>query len=58
MLSIMSEQKKTEKSASVTLTGDRLKKYFPRSYTPAQIENIIYKLLDSWLKKRQHEQSR
>lgn len=58
MLSIMSEQKKPEKSASVTLTGDRLKKYFPRSYTPAQIENVIYKLLDSWLRKRQHEQSR
>lgn len=58
MLSILAEQKKPEKSSNITLTGDRLKKYFPKSYTPAQIENVIYKLLDGWLKKRQHEQSR
>ena len=58
MLSILAEQKKPEKSSNITLTGDKLKKYFPKSYTPAQIENVIYKLLDGWLKKRQHEQSR
>ena len=55
MLSILSEQKKPERSGNITLPSDRLKKYFPKSYTPAQIENVIYKLLDGWLKKRRHE---
>lgn len=58
MLSIMSEQKKPELSSSITLSGEKLKKYFPKSYTPAQIENTIFKLLDSWLLKRQRDQSR
>ena len=58
MLSIMCEQKKPELSSNITLSGDRLKKYFPKSYTPAQIENTIFKLLDSWLQKRQRDQSR
>lgn len=58
MLSIMSEQKKPELSSNITLSGDKLKKYFPKSYTPAQIENTIFKLLDSWLQKRQRDQSR
>lgn len=57
MLSIMMEQKKPEKN-DVTLSGDKLRKYFPRSYTPLQIENTIFKLLDAWQKKRQREQSR
>lgn len=58
MLSIMSEQKKPELSSNITLSGEKLKKYFPKSYTPAQIENTIFKLLDSWLQKRQRDQSR
>ena len=58
MLSIMSEQKKPELSSNITLPGEKLKKYFPKSYTPAQIENTIFKLLDSWLLKRQKDQSR
>ena len=58
MLSIMSEQKKPELSSNITLPGEKLKKYFPKSYTPAQIENTIFKLLDSWLLKRQRNQSR
>ena len=58
MLSIMSEQKKPEPSSNITLPGERLKKYFPKSYTPAQIENTIFKLLDSWLQRRQRDQSR
>ena len=57
MLSIMTEQKKPEKN-DVTLSGDKLRKYFPRSYTPLQIENTIFKLLDAWQKKRQRDQSR
>ena len=58
MLSIMSEQKKPELSSNITLPGEKLKKYFPKSYTPAQIENTIFKLLDSWLIKRQRDQCR
>ena len=58
MLSIMSEQKKPELSSNITLPGEKLKKYFPKSYTPAQIENTIFKLLDSWLRKRQREECR
>ena len=57
MLSIMSEQKKPELS-SITLSGEKLRKYFPKSYTPVQIENTIFKLLDSWLQRRQRDQSR
>ena len=57
MLSIMMEQKKPEKN-DVTLSGDKLRKYFPRSYTPLQIENTIFKLLDAWQKKRQRDQNR
>jgi ParB family chromosome partitioning protein len=51
-------RKKPELSSNITLSGDKLKKYFPKSYTPAQIENTIFKLLDSWLRKRQREESR
>lgn len=43
---------------SVTLSHDTLKKYFPRSYTAKQMEKVIIKLLDNWLKKRQQEQQR
>ena len=57
MLSIMMEQKKPEKN-DLTLSGEKLRKYFPRSYTPFQIENTIFKLLDAWQKKRQRDQSR
>jgi len=42
----------------VTLQGDRLKKYFPKSYTPKQMEDTIFKLLETWQRKRQQEQSR
>ena len=57
MLDIMSEQKKPERE-DITLSGDTLRKYFPRSYTPRQMETVILRLLDAWMKKRQHEQSR
>jgi ParB family chromosome partitioning protein len=54
---IMMEQKKPEKN-DITLSGEKLRKYFPRSYTPFQIENTIFKLLDARQKKRQRDQSR
>ncbi len=57
MLQIMLEQKKTEKE-SITLSGNTIRKYFPRSYTPLQIETTIIKLLDAWQRKRQRDQSR
>ena len=57
MLSIMMEQKKPERT-DVTLPGDQLCKYFPRSYTPQRIQETIFKLLDAWQKKRQRDQSR
>ena len=57
VLSIMSEEKKPLYN-SVTLSHDTLKKYFPHSYTAKQMEKVIIKLLDYWLKKRQQEQQR
>lgn len=57
MLGIMMEQKKPEKN-DITLSGEKLRKYFPRSYTPKRIEETIFKLLDAWQRKRQRDQSR
>ena len=57
MLDIMMEQKKPE-GYNVVLSADKLRKYFPRSYTPQKIEETILKLLDAWLRKRQRDQSR
>ena len=54
---IISEEKKPLYN-SVTLSHDTLKRYFPKSYTAKQMENIIIRLLDSWLKKRQQSQER
>lgn len=59
VLDILSEDKKTVpfKNALV-LSAERLSKYFPRSYTPEQMEKVIFKLLDSWLRNRQKAQER
>ena len=57
MTAIMSEDKKGELD-KVTLTGEKLKKYFPKSYTPQQMEETIIKLLESWSRKRQQTQER
>ena len=57
VLSIMSEEKKPEK-CDLTISGDKLRKYFPRSYTPRQMENTIIKLLEGWQRKRQRSQER
>ena len=56
MLAIMSEEKKDVDK--LTLSGDTLKKYFPHTYTPQQMEDTIIKLLEQWQKKRQREQER
>ena len=57
MTAIMSEEKKGEPD-KVTLTGEKLKKYFPKSYTPQQMEETIIKLLEGWSRKRQQTQER
>ncbi len=57
MTAIMSEDKKGELD-KVTLTGEKLKKYFPKSYTPQQMEETIIKLLESWSRRRQQSQER
>lgn len=56
MLAIMSETKKdTER---ITLSGEVLRKYFPRSYSPKRIEETILKLIETWYRKRQQEHAR
>ena len=57
MCAIMSEEKKGEPDR-VTLTGDKIKKYFPKNYTPHQMEATIIKLLEGWHKKRTQDQER
>ena len=57
MSAIMSEEKKSEMD-KVTLRSDTLHKYFPKSYTPKQMEQTIIKLLDVWQKQRQKNQER
>ena len=55
VVAIMGEEKKSELD-TVTIKNETLRKYFPRSYTPKQMEDTIIKLLAQWQKKRQHEQ--
>ena len=57
MRAIMSEEKKSELDR-VTLTSDKLHKYFPKSYTPQQMEQVILKLLEGWHHRRQQAQER
>ena len=57
MLAIMSEEKKQDVDR-VTFTRDTLKKFFPRDYTPRQMEETILKLLQGWSKKRQQGHER
>ena len=57
MLRIMSEQKKPERN-DLTIPADVLEKYFPRSFTPMKMQEVIIKLLESWQKKRQQSHER
>ena len=54
---IMGEEKKAEMDR-VTLKNEVLRKYFPRSYTPKQMEDTILRLLEQWQKKRQRSAER
>ena len=57
MNAIMNEEKKSELD-TVTLNNDVLRKYFPRSYTPKQMQDTIIRLLEQWQKRRQRAQTR
>ena len=52
MCAVMSEEKKSDLD-HVTIKQDVLKRYFPKSYTPKQMEDTIIKLLDQWQKRRE-----
>ena len=54
---IMGEEKKAEMDR-VTIKNEVLRKYFPKSYTPKQMQDTIIKLLEQWQKKRQRSQER
>ncbi len=67
ILEIMQEEKKPEQNRkeevtpdkeSVSFSTEKRRKYFPRSYTPLQMENTIIRLLEAWQKKRQRAQER
>ena len=57
MTAIMSEEKKPEQE-KLTFTGDKLRKFFPKSYTPQQMEQTIFKLLEQWQRRRQQDVER
>ena len=57
VIAIMGEEKKSELD-TVTIKNETLRKYFPRSYTPKQMEEKIIQLLDAWQKKQQHSEER
>lgn len=54
MAEIMSEDRAAD--IKLTIGGSKIKKYFPREYTPKQMEQVILKLLDNWSKKRQQNE--
>ena len=54
---VMGQEKKSEKD-TVTIKNETLRKYFPRSYTPKQMEERIIQLLDAWQKKQQRRNER
>jgi len=54
---VMGQEKKSEKD-TVTIKNETLRKYFPRSYTPKQMEDTIIKLLDQWQRKQQRQNER
>ena len=57
VVDIMGEEKKSELD-TVTIKNEILRKYFPRSYTPKQMEDTIIKLLEQWQRKQQRQNER
>ena len=54
---VMGQEKKSEKD-TVTIKNETLRKYFPRSYTPKQMEDTIIRLLEQWQRKQQRQNER
>ena len=54
---ILSEEKKPE-VGKITLSGDKLRRYFPKSFTPQQMEQTIFRLLEQWQRRRQRDLER
>ena len=57
MRAIMSEEKKSDLD-NITIPMDSIRKFFPKSYTPKQIQDTIMKLVESWYKKMQRRHER
>ena len=57
MRAILSEEKKPE-VGKITLSGDKLRRYFPKSFTPQQMEQTIFRLLEQWQRRRQRDLER
>lgn len=57
MRAILSEEKKSE-VGKITLSSDKLRRYFPKSYTPQQMEQTIFRLLEQWQRRRQRDLER
>lgn len=57
VLSIMTEQKKPE-NWDLKLPMEKIRKFFPRSYTPQRMEETILRLLETWMRKRQQDRQR
>ena len=55
MSAILSEEKKVEHE-QLSFSTEALRKYFPKSYTPQQMEAVIFRLLDTWQRKRQQQE--
>ena len=55
---VMGEEKKKDELDKVVIKNDTLRKYFPRSYTPKQMEDTIIKLLEQWQRKQQRQNER
>ena len=57
MRAVMAGEKRPDVDR-ITVAGDKLRKFFPRSYTPKQMEETIIKLLEQWQKRRKREAER
>lgn len=57
MRAILGEEKKSEQE-KITLTGDTLRRYFPRGYTPQKMQETIIQLLEQWQRRRERGQER
>lgn len=57
LVAILSEEQKPEVN-KITISADRLRKYFPKSYTTQKMEEVIFRLLEAWQRRREREMER